>query len=204
MAGLANKFGCSETPVREAMRRLESEGYVQFTPHAGAVVTMIDDHELSEIYLIRISLEALATRLAGPYISKSDIDWLKKKNREMKNAVGENRYEDLAHLNKGFHLRIYQAAPFPRLSKMIADLWDAFERWPSVFSYVPERGFAAVREHEQIIAALERGDIDAADDLMKEQKKQAMTALQSYLAKRNAASPEMMESLWQKQRTIEP
>lgn len=170
-----------------------------FIPHSGAVVTKIDDRELSEIYLIRISLEALATRLAVPCISKSDIGWLEKKNQEMKMAVKKNRFENLARLNKEFHLRIYKAAPYPRLYKMISDLWDAFERWPSVFAFVPERAESAIREHEQIIEALSTADVDAADNLMKEQKKNTLQALQSYMVQLNTGSPEMLEEIWQKQ-----
>ena len=200
IANLAKSFGFSETPVREAIRRLESDGYVTFTPHAGAMVTKINDREFSEIYIIRISLEALATRLAGPYISQSDIVWLKKKNLEMEAAIAENRYESLARLNKAFHLRIYKAAPYPRLHKMIEDLWDAFERWPSVFSFVPERAAAAIREHDQIIEALAESDVDRADILMKEQKKRTLKALQDYMVKINSASPDLLEMLWQKQK----
>jgi DNA-binding GntR family transcriptional regulator len=199
MASLAKEYGYSETPIREAIRRLESDGYVIFTPHSGAIVTKLNDHELSEIYLIRISLEALATRLAVPYISPSDLNWLKKKNHEMKMAVKKGRYDDLAWLNKSFHLRIYKAAPFPLLYKMIADLWDAFERWPSIFSYVPERAETAIREHDHIIEALETGDVDQADNLMKEQKKNTLKALQNYMVELNTGSPEMLEEIWQKQ-----
>ncbi len=199
MASLAKKFGTSETPIREAIRRLESDGYLTFTPHSGAIVTEINRQELSEIYLIRISLEALATRLAVNFISYDDLIWLKKKNGEMKIAVENGRYEQLARLNKAFHLRIYKAAPFPRLYKMIADLWDAFERWPSIFTYVPERALAAIEEHEQIIEALETLDVDRADDLMKEQKKKSLEALQKYMVKQNTGSPEMLEEIWQKQ-----
>ena len=199
MASLARDFKISETPIREAIRRLESDGYVTFTPHAGAVVTKINDQELSEIYLIRISLEGLATRLAVPFISPNDIIWLKKKNQEMKTAIERGRYEKLARLNKAFHLRIYRAAPFSRLYKMIADLWDAFERWPSIFSFVPTRAETAIREHEQIIEALQTADIDKADTLMKEQKKKSLEALQSYMVQLNTGSPEMLEEIWQKQ-----
>ena len=199
MAALANKFKTSETPIREAIRRLESDGYVTFTPHSGAVVTEINQQELSEIYVIRISLEALATRLAVPYISQDDLIWLKKKNDEMKAAVEKNRYEQLARLNKAFHLRIYKAAPFPRLYRMISDLWDAFERWPSIFTYIPERATSALIEHEQIIEALEKADVDRADDLMKEQKKKSLEALQQYMVERSTGSPEMLEEIWQKQ-----
>ena len=83
MAESAKSFGLSETPVREAIRRLESEGYIDFTPHMGAIVTKIDEGELVEIYLIRIALEELATRLAGPHIVDKDIDFLNRKNHEM-------------------------------------------------------------------------------------------------------------------------
>lgn len=199
MAALAKKFKTSETPIREAIRRLESDGYVTFTPHSGAVVTDINQEELSEIYVIRISLEALATRLAVPYISQDDLIWLKKKNDEMKAAVAKNRYDQLARLNKEFHLRIYKVAPFPRLFRMISDLWDSFERWPSVFTYIPERAATAIREHEQIIEALENADADQADDLVKEQKKKSLEALQKYMVQKSTGSPEMLEEIWQKQ-----
>ena len=182
MADLAKAFGLSETPVREAIRRLESEGYVDFTPHTGAIVTKIDEGELVEIYLIRIALEELATRLASPHITEKDIDFLNKKNREMEMAIQQNRYEILAGINKLFHLRIYKAAPFPRLYKMICDLWDTCERWPSVFSYVPERAAASVEEHKKIIQALQTRDTDQADQLIKEQKERTLKALQKYMA----------------------
>lgn len=199
MANLAKSLGFSETPIREAIRRLESDGYVTFTPHAGAMVTKINDKELSEIYLIRISLEALATRLAVPCISDRDIIWLVKKNDEMKEAVKAGRYENLARLNKAFHLRIYKTAPYPRLYKMISDLWDAFDRWPSIFSFVPERAASAIEEHEQIIDALSTADVDQADNLMKEQKKNTLEALQNYMVQLNTASPEVLEEIWKKQ-----
>ncbi|NNK97341.1 MAG: GntR family transcriptional regulator [Desulfobacterales bacterium] len=199
MASLAKTFGISETPVREAIRRLESDGYVTFTPHAGAMVSRIDNRNLSEIYLIRISLEALATRLAIPFIGKNDLVWLKKKNDEMKEAVKKDRYERLARLNKEFHLRIYKVAPYPRLYKMIADLWDSFERWPSIFSFVPERAASAIREHDEIIEALSTADPDRADKLMTTQKKNTMKAMQNYMVQLNTASPEIMTEILHKQ-----
>jgi DNA-binding GntR family transcriptional regulator len=180
MADLAKTFGLSETPVREAIRRLESDGYLQFTPHTGAIVTKIDEEELAEVYLIRIALEALATRLASPHITDKDIDFLIKKNQEIEAAIQQKKYENIGRINKDFHLRIYKAAPFPRLYKMVCDLWDTFERWPSVFAYVPERAAASVEEHKKIIQALRKRDTDLADRLTKEQKEHAMEALQKY------------------------
>lgn len=199
MTSLAKKFGISETPAGEAIRRLENDWYLTFIPHSGAVVTQRNDQELSGIYLIRIFLEGLATQLSVPFITPADITWLKKKNKEMRAATDAGRFENLARLNKSFHLRIYKAAPFSRLYKMIADLWDAFERWPSIFSYVPERAESAIQEHEEIIAAFETADIDKAGSLMKEQKKRSLQALQRYMVQLNTGSPEMLEEIWLKQ-----
>jgi len=181
MSDVAKRFGLSDIPVREAIRRLESDGFVQFTPHIGAVVSKMDEKEVVEIYLIRIELEALATRLAVPYVTSDDIDYLEKKNRDMELAIKRNRPEQLGTLNKDFHLRIYRAAPYPYLNKLINDLWEKVERTQSVFAYVPERAAASVGEHSQIIKALRSKDLAAAEKLIKEQKNRTMAALQQYI-----------------------
>lgn len=181
MSDVAKRFGLSDIPVREAIRRLESDGFVQFTPHIGAVVSKMDEKEVIEIYLIRIELEALATRLAVPYVTSEDIDYLERKNHDMELAIKRNRPEQLGTLNKDFHLRIYRAAPYPYLYKLISDLWEKVERTQSVFAYVPERAAASVGEHSQIIKALQSKDLAAAEKLIKEQKNRTMAALQQYI-----------------------
>jgi DNA-binding GntR family transcriptional regulator len=181
MSEIAARYGLSEIPVREAIRSLESEGFVTFTPHVGAVVTQINEGEFVEIYLIRIELEALATRLAVPHISERDVEFLKKLNREMKTAVKQGSYEKLGRLNKEFHLKIYHAAPYPLLNKMLKDLWDKAERTQSVFAFVPERAEASIIEHEEIIAALAVRNVSDAEALMKQQKTRTMAVLQRYL-----------------------
>ena len=183
MSDVAKKFKLSEIPVREAIRRLESDGFVKFTPHIGAVVSGLDEKEFIEIYLIRIELEALATRLAIPHVTSEDIEYLDRKNQAMKIALKQNRPDKLGVLNKEFHLRIYQAAPYPYLNKLIADLWEKAERTQSVFAYVPKRAAASVKEHSQIIKALESKNLNEAERLIKEQKNRTMAALRKYIEK---------------------
>lgn len=180
MSEVAKKFGLSEIPVREAIRRLESDGFVELTPHVGAVVSKIDERELVETYLIRIELEALATRLAAPHVTSRDIGFLEQKNREMEIAINKNMPEKLGRLNKEFHLRIYQAAPYPYLLKLISDLWEKVERTQSVFAYVPERAAESVVEHTKIITALRSKNTLLAENLIKQQKNRTMLALQRY------------------------
>ena len=181
MSEVAKEFGLSDIPVREAIRRLESDGYVHFTPHVGAIVSELDAEKIIELYLIRVELEALATRLAAEHITPGDIDFLIKKNQEMESAIKAEKLEKLGALNKEFHLRIYRAAPYPTLKLLIEDLWEKMERTQSVFTFVPDRAAASVEEHKKIIAALKARDTTLAERLVKEQKSRTMARLKKYL-----------------------
>jgi len=181
MSDVAKEFGLSDIPVREAIRRLESEGYVRFTPHVGAIVSELDEDKIIELYLIRVELESLATRLAVPYITSRDIDFLIKKNHAMELVVQREKLEKLGALNKDFHLRIYQAAPYPILNQLIEDLWEKMERTQSVFTFVPDRAAASVEEHKKIIAALKIKDTTLSERLVRNQKSRTMASLKRYL-----------------------
>ena len=181
MSDVSKEFGLSDIPVREAIRRLESEGYVHFTPHVGAIVSELDGDKILELYIIRVELESLATRLAVAHISSKDIDFLKKKNQEMELAIQKNQLDKLGALNKDFHLRIYRAAPYPTLHQLIEDLWEKMERIQSVFTFVPDRAAASVKEHKKIIAALKSKDTNLSERLVKEQKSRTMASLERYL-----------------------
>jgi DNA-binding GntR family transcriptional regulator len=180
---MAKEFGLSEIPVREAIRRLESEGLVQYTPHVGAAVSIIDENEFFEIYLIRIELEVLATRLAVPHIGHRALSRLKTLISRAEAAVGQGMHEKLGPLNKDFHLSIYQAGPYAHLYKMIVDLWDKFEFSNRVFSYVPDRAAGSWEEHLRILKAIESGDADTAAELVRMQKHRTKKALEQSLAK---------------------
>ncbi len=181
MSEVAKEFGLSDIPVREAIRRLESEGYVHFTPHVGAIVSELDGDKIIELYLIRMELESLATRLAVPHVTSKDIDFLIKKNQEMALAIQAQKLEKLGALNKEFHLRIYRAAPYPTLTQLIEDLWEKMERTQCVFSFVPERAVESVEEHKKIIEALKAKDTKLAEQLVKNQKSFTMGALQRFI-----------------------
>lgn len=184
----AKEFGLSEIPVREAIRKLESEGFVQFTPHVGAVVSTIDEREFLEIYLIRIELEVLATKLAVEHITPAVIERLTQLIERADTAIEQNEHEKLGPLNKDFHLTIYRAAPYPYLIKLIMDLWDKFELTQSVFAYVPKRAVPSWDEHKKIVEALKNKNSAAASRFVREQKHRTMKALERYLAG-NGLSP---------------
>lgn len=184
ISDLAKEFGVSEIPVREAIRSLESAGLIHFTPHVGAVVNTIDENEFLEIYLIRIELEALATRLAVPHIGDSILTRLNRCIRKAQTAVRSNKHEQLGPLNREFHMLIYQASPYHLMFRMIDDLWNRFELMQSVFDYVPARAAPSWIEHQKILEAIQNRNASLAGRLVKGQKLRTMKALKNFFKKK--------------------
>lgn len=180
---IAKDFGISEIPVREAIRKLESEGLVKFTPHVGAVVCLIEESEFLEIYLMRIELEVLATRLSTPHMTEADIRSLKKCLEREEKAIKAGEYQKLGALNKHFHMRIYKTGPYPYLSGTIADLWERFELMQSVFVYVPKSAMLSWEEHIKIVDALAEKNENLAAKLVRKQKNRTKKVIKELFEK---------------------
>ena len=180
---LAKDLGVSRTPVCQALKVLESEGLVKFTPHVGAVVNDLAHDEFLELYLMRIELEALATKLSAPHMEPEDIAELRSLVGEAERAIEEGKTDVLGALNKSFHLKIYKTAPYPFLYRTIVDLWERFELMQCVFAYVPERAVPSWDEHKLIVEALENRDAAKAAKLVRQQKNKTKRALEKVLQK---------------------
>lgn len=178
---LSKQLGFSEIPIREAIKKLESEGFLLNTPHVGTTVRKINPEEIIEFYLIRIELESLAARIATPKIDESDLEYLSKKNHEMELALKQNDCEALTSLNREFHMRIYRAASRPHLYKMICELWDKITWIRCVFFLTPQIALDSLKEHGQLIEAFEKRDVDMADKLTRQQKENSLRAIADHL-----------------------
>jgi DNA-binding GntR family transcriptional regulator len=153
---LAARFGVSQTPVREALRRLESEGLVINDPHRGATVAGSRSGIVEDNAQIRAVLEQLGAHRAAEHISPAQIERLRALNERMASLPeGDPRYGDL---NRQFHFSIYECAQSPILLSMMRLLWQAMPAGPKVVRTFRE----SATQHEGIIAALERGDGDEA------------------------------------------
>jgi DNA-binding GntR family transcriptional regulator len=159
-ADLASMLEVSTTPVREALRDLASEGLIRFDPHRGAVVQELSGDELREIYMIREILEPFALRLAVPKVTPDLLDRLRALHEKMESEPHSAEWVDA---NRLFHLSIYEAAGFPRLSAIIKGLEDASVMYIGAsLNDVEGLRETAVHDHGAILAALEKGDADAA------------------------------------------
>ncbi|WP_217274808.1 GntR family transcriptional regulator [Rathayibacter sp. VKM Ac-2835] len=173
-AELATQFGISRTPVREALRQLQTGGLIEVVPNRGAVVRVPVPWEVREAYEVRAELESLAARRAVDRLDDATIAELRSVNtamyeRSLAVAAGTAAERD-GSANDQFHGLIYQASGNTRLSRMLIEINDAFPRNVSGLvlrenSRHREENF---REHEQIVEAFVAGDRDRAAGIMRE------------------------------------
>ena len=164
-AELAERFGLSRTPIREALRQLETDGLVVHLPRVGAAVRRLDYAEVMELYEMRAVLEGTAARLAARAASDLEIAELDTLNTEMTAAEGDA--EQLARLNRQFHLTLLDAAK----NRFLVKAMGAISRTLTILgpSTLTEtaRVDEAAEEHARLIAAIRARDGDAAEQAMR-------------------------------------
>ncbi|MFJ6653992.1 GntR family transcriptional regulator [Microbacterium sp. NPDC091313] len=163
---LAAELGVSRSPVREAVQQLIAMGLAVHVPYAGARVRALDADLVDDVFELRESLDALAARRAAARMRGDDV-------RELAELVAESRAalergDDapvLAALDVRFHALLREHARSEPLTMALVRL-DALGHLISADMWgVPENSAPAIAEHEQILAAVRRGDADAAGDL---------------------------------------
>lgn len=151
---LAERFGTSRIPVREALRALEYEGLVRSSPYRGFTVTELDADDIEEVYDLRILLEGHAVRLAVPLMTDDDLRMLEGLYREMTQAPAGDA--QLAARER-FYIRLYSLTGRPRLVGLIARLRQEVARslrWPTL-QHAPSH-------HEAFFEAIRAGDAERA------------------------------------------
>ena len=174
---LIEDFGASMIPVRESLRQLEVEGFVQIHPHRGAFVAELSITDLKEIYLVREVLEETAAQLAVPNLSAHQLDELAALVENMELATEANDYARLFDLNREFHFTIYEASDNSLLIQMISGLWDRSRRYRQLYTYLPRRAPQALVEHKDIYAACKAGDKVSAGSAVRNNVRQTTVGI---------------------------
>ncbi len=153
---LAHRFDVSQTPVREAMRRLESEGLLVCDTHRGFTVVTPGDGRVEENFQIRAALESLGASLAARKIDADGLDRLRQLNEQMRALTDDD--PAYAELNREFHFTVYSCARSPLLLSLMRLLWASLHGGPRVSRTHAE----SARQHDEILAALSDGDAAVA------------------------------------------
>ena len=162
---LASRFGVSRTPIREAIRRLETDGLVVHKPRIGAVVRVLTQQEIVELYEMRIVLEATAAQMAAKHCSNAETRTLQDLNDQML-AHSKDPFA-VATLNRKFHTCIFNAARNRFLAQSYNSLSYSLILLGKTTLETDERVQNVYAQHEAIIGALISGDTEIASEFMR-------------------------------------
>ena len=185
---LATKYGISRVPVREALRTLEAEGFVESKPYAGSTVSQIPVDDAEDLFFVREALEsATARRAARRAAAQFDsgapsLEWWQARKvlagvlDAGDAAVAEGALDQLPELNIRFHLGVAELSGSASLTALLRQISGKIE-WLYATD-VDTRGKESWGEHRSIMAAVDAGNPDEAERLMAQHVRQSR---QSYL-----------------------
>lgn len=164
---LAERFGISRTPIREAFRQLESEGYLKVVPRKGAVVASLSERDIEEFYAIKIILEGFAARMAADKLTEKEIERLESINERLHKVAAEGDVKTFFRVHNEFHEVFIKAAGNDKLSEMINQLVMKFKRLRLASLSQPGRMEVSIEDHQDMIQAFKDHDGNRADSLVR-------------------------------------
>ena len=183
-AEIAARLGVSRTPVREAFRRLQSEGLLGFEPQRGVVVAELDRQHVTELFAVRQYMEGMAARFAAQHGTEAEIEGLGRILARARDATDDLRA--FSQINWEFHHTIVAAARNRFVSQMFASLADSLALLRGARFIPPGREHEILNEHQAIVDAIAGRDPDGADEAAQHHVHQAVRAYLRSLLERAA------------------
>jgi GntR family transcriptional regulator, rspAB operon transcriptional repressor len=159
------ELGLSRTPVREAVLRLEKEGFIDIRPRMGTFVSHLDLRQIQEMYQVRRTLEGLAAREAAGVAAAARLAALEKELKSYDTGPRAD-LEAISAAGEEVHQLILECCQNRVLAGMISSLHDHFRRFRSLSLHIREKVLSSHQEHLAILLALQRGDGEAAENLI--------------------------------------
>ncbi|RNC28679.1 MAG: HTH-type transcriptional repressor RspR [Candidatus Dichloromethanomonas elyunquensis] len=159
---LAEEMGVSRTPVREAIRKLELEGFIVMIPRKGAYVAGVSYKDVKDVFEIRAALEGLAASLAAEKVTDDELEQME---RVLHYEKEPESLEEIVQSDTDFHALLYKASRNERLLNILANLREQIQRFRATSLAVPGRAKYAIHEHREIIDAVASHNVEEAHNL---------------------------------------
>ena len=180
---IAEELGVSRTPVREAIRKLELEGYVVMLPRRGTYVANLSIKDINEVYEIRASIDVLAAGLAAERITPDELEQMERMLVATAEAFDKHNMERVVEYDTKFHDILYCASRNDRLVAIINNLREQLTRFRSISMAHPGRMKETMGEHGRMVEAIAQGNVELAQTLARQHMENAEQALLSDLQK---------------------
>jgi DNA-binding GntR family transcriptional regulator len=188
---LAERFGISRTPIREAFRQLESEGYLEVVPRKGAVVASLSERDVVEFYAIKSILEGHAARIAAERMSDRDVERLEAINAKLQQIATAGDIKSFFRVHDEFHELFIKVSGNDKLVELINQLVLKFNRLRLASLSQPGRMEISVQEHRKIIEAFRNHDGERAENLVRHTATIGAEVLIHNLAKEQGRATEL-------------
>ena len=185
---VAEELGVSRTPVREAIRKLELEGFVVMIPRRGTYVSDLSIKDITEVFEVRTSLDILAAGLAAERITEEELEQMERLLVEIGGYIEENDMEKIVEADSQFHDILYRASRNERLVGIINNLREQLTRFRSLSMSYPGRLKAMFAEHTRMVESLGQRNVALAQQLAGEHMVNAEQVLLKNMLERGADS----------------
>jgi len=176
---LAAQFGTSRIPVRDALKRLETDGLVTTDERGSYIVSVFGSEDVEEVYGLRMLLEPYAARKAIEHLTEGDLQELESIEQEMREAASQQEIERYVYLNQEFHTMLYELSRQRRLVAMIQSLWSGL--LPLTPIAVPGQLDRSVSEHQALLQALREKQYARVEELIRAHIQHAEMSLKAHL-----------------------
>jgi len=163
---LARKFNISKTPIRESLKKLESEGLLVFVPRSGWKVSRLSKKEFLDLCEIQEILEVNLSIKIIKYIDLINFTELEKINCEIDNYIKDGKYDLIFDANQTFHTKIYEVYPNSQILKFLNQIWNKINRQRHLMLTSRKFLTTIVKEHEEIIQALQEKNVNKLETCM--------------------------------------
>ena len=182
ISSLAQQFGTSESPVREALKRLQEHRLIDMSPYTGYFVRQYSIKELEDLWMIRSALETLAIREIVERTDGKATPAVREAAECFERCVAENNLSEYRYCNKRFHMELYGMTLNFRLCELIDNIWEEAERSSIVFEIRKDRAANSVLEHRRLLEALADRDADRAIDILNKHRETNLKIIRSRAA----------------------
>lgn len=179
---LAKRLGVSRNPVREAIRRLQQDGFIEVRPRNGIYVAQYGVDEVRDLYQIRAALEGTAAALAAQRMTDDELAGLDTVLERMERATARHAKHATVREADSFHLTIHRGARSPRLVAILDQLYGQIAHFRKITLAIPGRASQASEGHHYLVEVLRRRDAKEADRMMREHVLSAVDAFMELAA----------------------